>query len=690
MPAVGRSWRVTVIAATITVIAGCVAAALSALVPSRVAIPGLPDAGALTDLGLPAVKAVFDLTAALTIGWLIAAAALAPPQRSGVFDVGGYRAIRAASLSASVWAVSSLALIPLTLSNTVGRPLSESFGANAVLTGLSVLDSMRGYAIAAVVAALIAIIARFVLRPTWAFVLLAGALAALVPMALAGHSAQSGDHDLAVDTMLYHLLGVSIWVGGLLAFLGLARQRAAHLDVIARRYSTMALVAFIAVAASGIGNAWIRLPYLGDLWTTDYGRLILLKAILLVALGGFGYLHRRRTLPAIRDGGDARPLIRLAAVEIAVMAIAIGVASALARTATPPPTPNAPSNISLVLGFDLSGSPTFPRLMLDWRFDLLAGTGSVLAAALYLLGVRRLRRRGDDWPIGRTVSWLLGCFSVLMATSSGLGRYAIAQFSVHMMEHMLLGMLAPILLALGGAVTLLLRVLPAAGRDGVPGLREAVLALLHCRLTRFFTHPLIVLPLFVGSFYVLYFTPLFAQLMSSHLGHLLMTLHFLVVGYLFYWVIIGIDPTPRRFPHMAKLGLVLAAMPFHAFFGLAVMSSNTLMAPNYFRSLALPWVPNLISDQHLGGAIAWGAAEVPLLVVMVALAAQWARSDEREARRRDRFTQGRADPELDAYNAMLAKMDALDRGRRVAAIRIDGDGVDPDRQPSGSRADGRT
>jgi cytochrome c oxidase assembly factor CtaG/putative copper export protein len=652
-----RAWRVTVVAVTITLITGCVAAALAAVFPARVLIAGLPEAPRSVQLMLPAVKGIFDLMAALTIGWLLAAAALAAPQPSGVFDVGGYRAVRAASLAGWVWAASAFALIPLTLADTLGRPLSESFDSDALLSALSVLDNMRAALIALAVALVIALLARTILRPGWAFLLLGLALFALIPFAASGHSADSGDHDLAVDTMIYHLVGVTLWVGGLLAFLGLARQRIARLDVAARRYSTMAGIAFGVVAISGVMNAWIRLPYLGDLWTTDYGFLILLKAVLLICLGCFGLLHRRRTLPAISTRNDPRALIRLAAVELGVMAATIGVAAALARTATPPPRPEAVSDIASVLGFDLPGSPTFATLMTAWRFDVIYGTATLVAAGLYLWGVRRLHRRGDRWPVGRTVAWLLGCFSVLMATSSGIGRYAVAQFSIHMISHMLLGMLAPIMLALGGPITLLLRVLKPAGPQGVPGVREAVVGVLHSRFVRFITQPLVVLALFVGSFYALYFTSLFDVMIDSHLGHLVMIGHFLVVGYLYYWVIIGVDPGPRRLSYPTKLALLLAAMPFHAFFGLALMNSHELLGASYFQSLSLPWVTDLLADQRLGGAIAWGATEVPLLVVLIALMAQWARSDDREARRTDRrLDAGGDDGEVAAYNAMLAKL----------------------------------
>jgi putative copper resistance protein D len=651
------------------VIAGCVAAALAAIVPARVDIPGLPTAGRLTELALPAVKAVVDLAAAMTVGWLLAAAWLAPAQRNGFLDVGGYRAIKAASLSATVWAIGSFALIPLILSDTLGRPVDQSLSADWVISGISVLNSVRAALIAGIAALLIAILDRAVLHPGWAAVLLVLALVALVPQADSGHSASSGDHDVAVDSMIYHLVGISLWVGGLVAFLGLARQRVEHLDVVARRYSGVALVAFITVAASGLGNAWLRISYLSDLWTTAYGRLVLLKAGLLITLGVIGFVHRRRTLPAIARG-ERRPLIRLAVVEVLIMAATVGVASALARTATPPPTGAAPSNLELALGFPLNGPPTVGALLFDWRFDWLLGTASIVAAVLYLIGVRRLHRQHVPWPPGRTTAWLAGCALLLVATSSGLARYAAAQFSMHMNEHMVLGMIAPILLVLGGPVTLALRALPAAGRDGVPGLREGIVSAMHSRFMRFITHPLVVFVLFVSSFYTLYFTSLFETMITSHVGHVWMSIHFLTVGYLYYWVIIGIDPAPRQLPPFVKLAILLGALPFHAFFGLALMNSHTAMAADYYTGLGLPWVTDLVAEQRLGGAIAWGATEIPMIIVLIALLSQWARSDEREARRSDRAGDRGADEELDAYNRMLARLAERD-GRPPGAGRDD-------------------
>ncbi len=666
-------WTVTFLVVAAALVAGCVAAGLAALVPSRTAIPGLPTAGSVTEFALPAVKAIFDLSAALTVGWLLAAAWLVPPQRSGFLDVGGYRSIRAASIAATVWAASGLALIPLILSDTLGRPIDESLSADWVISGISLLDGVRAALIAAIAAALIAVIARVVLHPGWAAALLALALIAVLAQANTGHSTQSGDHDVAVDTMVFHLIGITVWIGGLVALVGLTRQKVPHLTVIAQRYSTIALWAFVAVAVSGFGNAWIRITYLPDLWRTDYGRLVLLKAALLIALGVAGYLHRRRTLPAVATSGNRRPLIRLAVVEVAIMAATLGVAAALSNTATPPPSGVVPSDVELALGYDLDGPPTFLKLLTDWRIDWLLGVAFLLAAALYVVGVLRLRRRGVPWPAGRTIAWVTGCLMVILATSSGLGRYAEAQFSIHMMAHMLLGMIAPILLVLGGPVTLALRVLPAAGRGQVPGLRESIVSALHSRFARVITHPLFVFPLFVISFYALYFTSLFEIMISAHLGHLVMNLHFLLVGYLYYWVIIGVDPSPRQVQPMIKLAMLLGALPFHAFFGLALMNSKTAMATDYYNGLGLPWVTDLVADQRLGGSIAWGATEIPMIIVMIALLSQWARSDEREARRSDRIGDRKADEELDAYNRMLAGLADRDGVAPKPVPAVDGD-----------------
>ena len=221
---------------------------------------------------------------------------------------------------------------------------------------------------------------------------------------------------------------------------------------------------------------------------------------------------------------------------------------------------------------------------------------------------------------------------------------------------MILAMLVPILLVLGGPVTLALRALRPAGRGRPPGAREWLLAAVHSPPARWLTHPLVSLPLFVGSYYVLYFSGLFAAALPEHGAHLVMNAHFLLTGLVFFWPLIGIDPAPRRLPPAARLGVLFASVPFHAFFGVALMSSATVIGSDFYRSLALPWVPDPLRDQQLGGGLAWASGEIPLLLVVIALLVQWARQDERSARRDDRRADADGDAELGAYNAMLRRL----------------------------------
>jgi len=364
-----------------------------------------------------------------------------------------------------------------------------------------------------------------------------------------------------------------------------------------------------------------------------------------------------------RDAEARGPLIRLALVEAVVFGATFGIAVGLGRT-PPPPLTTEPSPVEVAIGYGFSGPPTVARILFDWRFDLIFGTAAIVMAVVYLLGVRRLRRRGDAWPAGRTLGWLCGCAALLFATSSGVGRYMPAMFSMHMIAHMLLSMLVPILLVLGAPVTLALRALPAAGRGEPPGPREWLLAALHSRVSRILTHPIVATALFIAGFYGLYFGGIFDAAVSNHAAHVLMNLHFLISGYLFYWVVIGIDPTPRQLPQLGKVAMVFASLPLHAFFGVVLMGMQHVLGQPFYRSLQLSWHTDLLGDQQLGGGIAWAAGEVPLVVVMIALLIQWRRSDARTAKRLDRAADRDDDADLAAYNAMLAELARRESGSR--------------------------
>ncbi|OBH02447.1 cytochrome c oxidase assembly protein [Mycobacterium sp. E1747] len=648
----------------VAALAGCTAAGIGALsLADALTATGLPDPGPTTTLGLPFVRAAGEIAAVLAVGSFLFAAFLVPPQRNGVLDADGYRALRLGTVASGVWAVCAALLVPLTISDVSGRPLVALLNPVRIWSVAGLVATASAWRWTAALAALVMLASLSVLRWSWTPLLFAGSLLTLLPLGLTGHSSAGGSHDLATNSLLIHLVAAGVWAGGLLALAAYGLRGGGHVALAARRFSAIALWCWVAMALSGVVNAAVRVP-LGDLVTTEYGRLVLAKFLALCALGVMGWRQRRIAVARLQadatDSGARRALLRLALAEAAVFGLTFGVAVGLGRTPPPPPPSRLPSIPEAEIGYDFNGPPTVVRILFDWRFDLIFGSAAIVFAALYLAAVVRLRRRGDAWPPGRTASWLLGCLALLFVTSSGVGRYMPAMFSVHMVAHMGLSMLVPILLVLGAPVSLALRALPAAGREDPPGMREWLLTALHSRLSRFLTNPVVATVLFVAGFYGLYLSNLFDTAVSSHAGHLAMNVHFLLSGYLFYWIVIGVDPTPRPIPPLAKVGVVFASLPLHAFFGVVLMGTRKVLGADYYRSLGLTWHTDLLGDQRLGGGIAWAAGELPLVIVMLALLVQWARSDDRTARRLDRAADRDDDAELVAYNAMLAELSRRD------------------------------
>lgn len=641
----------------VAVLAGITAAGIGALsLADALTATGLPDPGPVTTLGLPFVQAAGEIAAVLAVGSFLFATFFVPPQDTGVLDVAGYRALRIGVGASAAWAVCAALLVPLTVSDVSGQPLRDHLNPVELWSVAGLVDTAGAWRWTAFLALGVAVAGRGVLRWSWTPFLLAGSLITLVPLGLTGHSSAGGSHDIGTNSLMIHLLAGALWAGGLLALLVHALRGGEDADLAARRFSAVAFWCFVAMGLSGVINAFVRIR-VGDLFTTEYGRLVVAKIVALCALGVIGWRQRRGPVAALQADPQARGvLVRLASVEALVFGLTFGIGVGLGRTPPPPPLVADPTPAEVGIGYDLAGPPTVARILLDWRFDLVFGTAALVFAAVYLAGVVRLRRRGDAWPPGRTLAWLLGCAVLLFTTSSGLGRYMPAMFSMHMTAHMLLSMLVPVLLVLGAPVTLALRALPAAGKGNPPGPREWLLDALHSKWSRFFTHPVVATIVFVAGFYGLYFGGIFDAAVSQHGAHVLMNLHFLISGYLFYWVVIGVDPTPRPLPAVAKIGMVFASLPLHAFFGVVMMGMQQVLGESFYRSLKLSWHTNLLDDQHLGGGIAWAAGEIPLAVVMVALLIQWSRSDRRTAKRLDRAAERDDDADLAAYNRMLAHL----------------------------------
>lgn len=297
---------------------------------------------------------------------------------------------------------------------------------------------------------------------------------------------------------------------------------------------------------------------------------------------------------------------------------------------------------------------------LEFGGDAFFLVGCLLGLALYGWAVLRLRRRGDSWPVSRTVAWVVGVVTVALVMCTKLNDYGMVMFSVHMVQHMVISMLSPILLLLGAPVTLTLRALPTAGR-GRKGPRELLVALLHSRYMRIITHPAFTIPLFIASLYVLYFTPLFDFLMESRAGHIAMMVHFLAVGLVFFWPIMGVDPGPHRPGYVMRMLELFAGMPFHAFFGIALMMASETMVRTFENPPASLGV-NALSDQQAAGGIAWAFSEIPSVLVLIALVFQWYTTEKRQSVRKDRAADRDGDKELAAYNAYLASLNARGQG----------------------------
>ncbi|MGC0333514.1 putative membrane protein [Streptomyces sp. SAI-170] len=297
---------------------------------------------------------------------------------------------------------------------------------------------------------------------------------------------------------------------------------------------------------------------------------------------------------------------------------------------------------------------------LQWSPDEFFLVACLVGIGLYVWGVARLRRRGDAWSLGRTLAFVSGVLTIGVVMCTKLNDYGMVMFSVHMVQHMVISMLSPILILLGAPVTLALRALPPAGR-GRKGPRELLLALLHSRYLRVVTHPAFTIPMFIASLYALYFTPLFDTLMGSRAGHAAMMVHFLAVGVVFFWPIMGVDPGPNRPGYLMRMLELFAGMPFHAFFGIALMMGSTPMVETYRNPPASLGI-DALADQNAAGGIAWAFSEIPSVLVLIALLFQWYGSEQRQAKRKDRAADRDGDKELEAYNAYLASLNARGGG----------------------------
>jgi len=616
---------------------------------------GLPDAGTLVRWGLPIVRAIHDLAMASTVGLLLVAGTIIPEARTTSRRI---TATRYACASGVVWVLAGLVGLVFSFASISGTALTDPTFVAQLQTFVFQLDFTRVAATSSAMAVVVTIGAAVVRRRSSMVALAALGILAILPLSLAGHASGAASHDLAVNSLALHLVSAVVWVGGLLALAMLRPLLGKALGVSVQRYSTLAGWCFVAVAVSGAVNAWIRIGSISNL-ASSYGALVILKIVALVALGVAGWQQRSRVVNRIAaDPLAGRLFGRLALIELAVMGAALALGTALSHSAPPGiDTPVvSPDPAYALTGYLAPGGPlTTSGWFTVWRIDWLWLGVALTAVTLYLVGVRRMRLRGDSWPVRRTIGWVLGWAIFVWATCGAPGVYGRVLFSVHMVMHMTVSMAAPILMVLAAPVTLALRTLTPR-RDNSLGPRELLLAVVHSRYFAVIGNPIVAAVIFFSSLIVFYFSPLFELALRTHTGHVLMTTHFLLAGYLFAWVLVGIDPGPKRWPPVLLLVILFGTISFHAFFGVALTSGTTLLAPTFFQGLHLPWAVDLLADQRTGGAVAWGIGELPTLILALLVTLDWVRSDSAESTRLDRQADRDDDAELKAYNAHLSAL----------------------------------
>ncbi|MDN5738732.1 cytochrome c oxidase assembly protein [Brevibacterium sp. BDJS002] len=637
----------------------------------------LNDPGPYVRFGLPAAKFVFNIAMALTLGALMFALLILPrtqgrsrnrktspaAAKSGTTDELPFnalweKALKIAEVASVVWTISAVAVLVLTFADTVGAQAYLDFSnqLGVFLTQIAFGQLWTLIVVLIAVTSTLCFGTRSYLGIAVAGVLGVGVM---IPLALMGHSAEASGHTQAVNSIGLHLLGVTIWLGGLfvIALLGSDLARSNQLRSTIERYSSFALIAFALVAYSGVVNSLLRVQSLADLMT-PYGQVIVAKAFATILLGLIGFWHRQFVIRRLGTAASAtREFWRLIIVEFVIFGATMGLAVALSRSQPPVSQEPVgdPSPAEILTGEPLPPPPSFARYFTEWSVDPLWVVVAVGLATAYIVGFVNLRRRGDSWPVHRLICWLLGMIFLVYVTSGGARVYGEIQFSGHMIQHMLLIMVVPLPMVLGAPITMLMRGTKAR-TDGSRGIREWVLWLVHTPYMRFFANPIFASVNFAGSLVIFYYSGVMKYALEWHLGHELMIIHFLGAGYLFAQALIGIDPGVERPGYPLRLLMLLITMAFHAFFGISIMSSEVLIEADWFGNIGADWGYSAIEDQQTGGGIAWGIGEIPTLFIAIMVAFQWSKSSDREAKRIDRSEARTDDAELRAYNDMLANM----------------------------------
>jgi putative copper resistance protein D len=629
--------------------------------------------GTATALASTVLRALVTVSSTTCIGGLVVALLLTPRRGQDRLLVEEFGAMSLVRGTGAVWGLAAAALVLVDAANSNGQPFSRLLqpGGLVLISGGYLA---RAWIVVAVCAGLVLVTTSLSRAWPGLAAALGVAMVGVLAPVLVEHVLVGPNHDFAGDAAILGVPTVSVWFGATAALFA-ARRQVPLTRRLMHRYVRLARFGWPVVICSQLVVALVETEG-SPRWGTATGQLFGVQFAILIALAGLGTWWQR-------GGGRAFDAVRARRLLGAVTLLAAGYLGVdVALTRIPSPQFFVPTSITQnFLGYDVVPAPRLTVLAGYWRVNLLFVVLALVCVSTYLLGIRRLRRRGGRWPTGRAVAWVGGWALAVVTTSSGVGRYAGASFAVHMVLHMSLNMAVPALLVLGGPLTLALAVSPARPLTQAAGPHEWVASLLRGRLHRSLTHPLHALVAYTASYYLLYFTDIFDQASRYHWAHEVMNLEFIVVGYLFFSVIMGVDRLPRPVPPLAQLGLILAGMPFHAFFGVLVMTRHQVIAQTFYQYLqsGVGWITDLHRDQYIGGGIALAVGEIPLTFALVILLTRWSRQD----RASDAASHARAD-RVDEGDLRTAHDELL--SRLAARSNDDGAAAGPTSAPPTGRA----
>src|SRR5664280_2688176 len=556
-------------------------AATAALLAQQPRLPGRLGADDLTGLVALLGDVVARLASAATLGLLAAIVVFSPSRADDTPHRPDERLCRWMVRSAQVWFAASVLMTFANPSFVEGMAVGDSFRADAWWLFVTSTTSDLAWVASSLVALAIMMLGWWG-RGGSAFTLawLAGA-AATVFVAVTGGVSVGLDHDWATDAVgLATLASVTLCSGAIGALAAMAVDAKSGDAAIRRYHRSVPLLIGVVAVGYGIG-AWQQLAGVSP-FATAFG-LPVVGGFCDVALLVVSWLWRQF---GERRKGAASWRRSTRSVARDVMLLIVGLMSLTAASYLPPPRYLVPQSIQInYLGYEMNVPATVARLAGFGRPTLLWLVLSATAIGLYAWGVVRVTRRGGRWPLSRLLFWLAGWGLTLYLAVRGLWMYSTAVFSWHMLVHMTVNMMVPVLCVIGAPISLV----NAASRTRLPGelagVQELVGGLAESRVVRVLLSPPLVWLNYVGSLFLVYFSSIFPWLMRYHWGHQVMLIHFMIAGYAFFALLVGPDRHPWRLPYIVRFALLLSIMPFHAIFAVGIMSSRTVLGEQFYSCL---------------------------------------------------------------------------------------------------------